>query len=207
MGKINGSADLTKETLYKAVKALVENDSESVHLHQQKLFTLFSIGLQYLLFRSTKEPGAYIVRIEDAPLAEKLAKRAKDLSSRKFFQALVMPRKLRYGRSTFHLDFFHMGTWGRTCELPKAKIKGALIVKNTIIKPMMEIDPDDEDTLVQDPLLFFNTIREVSPKTIIIGHGGEFPSTEKIHFDFIPDSDEEKALQGVKINTSINLKD
>ena len=85
--------DLNKNDLYESVKALVECESSHIHLHQHKLFTLFSVAFQYLLYMSTKKPGAYIIRIEDSQLAEKIARKAKDLSSRKFLQTLLLPRK------------------------------------------------------------------------------------------------------------------
>ena len=93
------SKDLSKEDLYESVKTLVETEEEHIHLDQQKLFTLFSVAFQYLLFKSTKEPGAYILRIEDSALAEKLAKKSKDPSTRRFVQSLLLPRKLKYQKS------------------------------------------------------------------------------------------------------------
>ena len=77
------SNDLTKQDLYEGVKTLIETDAIHVHLPQQKLFTLFSVGFQYLLFQSTRNPGSYVIRVEDGHLAEKLAKKAKDPSTRK----------------------------------------------------------------------------------------------------------------------------
>ena len=128
---MNGKKDLDKSTLYEAVKTLVETPARHIHLDQQKLFTLFSIAFQYILFRSTKHPGHYIIRIEDSLLAEKLAKKAKDETTRKFMMRLLVPRRLAYGNSTFHLDYFPLATWGTTKDLPKEKIQGAIVVKNT----------------------------------------------------------------------------
>ena len=71
--------DISKQDLYEAVKTLVECDEPHIHLHQHKLFTLFSIAFQYMLFRSTKKPGCYIIRVEDSILADKLAKNQKTL--------------------------------------------------------------------------------------------------------------------------------
>ena len=70
--------DLDKTTMYEAVKSLLEEEAPHLHLDQQKLFTLFSIAFQYILFRSTKYPGHYIIRIEDSFLADKLARKAKE---------------------------------------------------------------------------------------------------------------------------------
>src|SRR6476661_2229035 len=99
------SGDITKQDLYEGVKTLIETDAVHVHLPQQKLFTLFSIGFQYLLFESTRKPGAYIIRVEDGQLAEKLAKKAKDPSTRKFMSSLLISRKLKYERSVFYIDY------------------------------------------------------------------------------------------------------
>ena len=76
------SGDITKQDLYEGVKTLIETDALHIHLTQQKLFTLFSVGFQYLLFESTRNPGAYIIRVEDGYLADKLAKKSKDPSTR-----------------------------------------------------------------------------------------------------------------------------
>ena len=86
------SDQLSKKDLYESVKTLVELNQPHIHLNQHKLFTLFSIAFQYMLFRSTKVPGAYIIRVEDSQLVDKLQRRAKDPSTRKFLQALTLPR-------------------------------------------------------------------------------------------------------------------
>ena len=163
------SGDLTKQDLYEGVKTLIETDAVHVHLTQQKLFTLFSVGFQYLLFESTRNPGAYIIRVEDGYLAEKLAKKSKDPSTRKFMQSLMIPRKLKYEKSFFYLDYFHFGSWNMTSEIPREKIKAALIVKNTSSKPMMEIDLDPEaDNSVINTIKngdYLRTLMEFVPRT------------------------------------------
>lgn len=199
-------SDLTKEELYSAVKQLVDANIDHIHLPQQKLFTLYSIAFNYLMFVSTKDPGQYIIRIEDASLAEKLSKRAKDDTSRKFLQSLMMPRRLKFSGSTFHLDYFHVGTWARTAELPKDKIRGALIIKNTIIRPMTEIDPDGSDPHIENPLLFYSTLRDFCPRTITIGPGEHFPGCEKMAFDFIKD-EEDRPMAGVKVNGDFTFEE
>ena len=201
-----GRSDLTKEELYKAVKNLVDSNTNHIHLPQQKLFTLYSISFNYLMFQSTKDPGHYVIRVEDASLAEKLSKRAKDDTSRKFLQSLMIPRKLKFGQSTFHLDYFHVGTWARTSELPKDKIRGALIIKNSVVHPMIEIDPDGSDPHLENPLIFYSTLREFCPRTITIGSSGDFPGTEKISFDFIKDEDE-RPISGVRFNSDVQFDD
>jgi len=72
--------DLPKKLLYDSVKTLLDQQEKNSHiqLDQQKLFTLYSIAFQYLLFTSTKKPGSYIIRIEDSSLAERLAKKSKE---------------------------------------------------------------------------------------------------------------------------------
>ncbi|MBT6326248.1 MAG: hypothetical protein HOJ35_09780, partial [Bdellovibrionales bacterium] len=147
--------DLPKQRLYDSVKILIDEQEKEGHLQlsQQKLFTLYSIAFQYLLFSSTKDPGAYIIRIEDSSLAEKLAKKSKDKSSRNFLQSLLLPRKLKFQKSVFYLDFFHLGTWNLTNEIPQNKIKAALIVKNSSPKLMDEYSIMAENSNDEDQAL------------------------------------------------------
>lgn len=201
------SKDLSKKDLYESVKTLVESDISHIHLPQQKLFTLASVAFQYILYCSTKTPGAYIIRIEDSVLAEKLARKAKDLSTRKFIQRLLLPRRLKYDRSTFYLDFFHIGSWAITNEIPKEKIKGALIIKNTSSKPMQEAQfPEEEEV---DPIMsslpkdyFLTSLQEFVPKTITIAFDHQFEGTEQISFPFIKPK-EEKLASGVRISSDV----
>jgi hypothetical protein len=132
-----GRQNISKEELYEGVKALIDADAPFIHLHQHKLFTLFSIAFQYFLYSSTKNPGHYIVRIEDGRLAEKLSYRAKDESTRKFLQKLILSRKVKCGPSTFYLDYFHIGSWSLVSDLPRNLVKGALLVKNTVVSPLI----------------------------------------------------------------------
>ena len=186
------SGDLSKQELYEGVKTLIETDAVHVHLTQQKLFTLFSIGFQYLLFESTRNPGAYIIRVEDGYLAEKLAKKSKDPTTRKFIQSLMIPRKFKYEKSFFYLDYFHLGSWNMTCEIPREKIKAALIVKNTSSKPMMEIEVDaDEDTTVMDTIKnadYLRMLMDFVPRTITIAFEETFEGTTQLTFPFIKNS-------------------
>jgi hypothetical protein len=207
-------SDLEKKDLYEAVKTLVETgDNGHIHLNQHKLFTLFSIAFQYLMFQSTKVPGAYIIRIEDSQLADKLARKAKDATTRRFLQALLLPRKLKYGKSTFYLDFFHLGSWNLTKDIPRHKAKGALIVKNTSSKPMdttasIDIEETDEETgpKILDDLpenYFLTSLQEFIPKTITISFEGDYKDTEKMEFSFIK-RDEPKTVSGVTISKKLN---
>lgn len=206
--------DMPKEKLYTGVKTLVEASESYKHFHlpQQKLFTLFSVAFQYMLFKSTKEAGAYIVRIEDSSLAEKLAKRSKDPSTRRFVQSLLLPRKVKYGKSTFFLDFFHLGSWNLTNEIPKEKLKAAIVVKNTSSRPMTEIDLDEEEESAPMPGVdlpedyYLTSLLDNVPNVIAIALEdglGNYQKMEKIEFDFIPK--EEERIKGVTLAKGLNL--
>ncbi len=205
---MNSRKDLDKSTLYEAVKTLVETSSPHIHLDQQKLFTLFSIAFQYMLFLSTKKPGHYIIRIEDSLLADKLAKKAKDETTRKFLSRLIIPRRLTYNNSVFHLDYFPITTWGVTKDLPKEKIHAAIIVKNTSHNPL--IDETDFRSLIETPdsneifgaNFYLTSLLEFCPKTITIAFNEKFDQLERIKFPFIEDK-LEKALDGVKISEDL----
>lgn len=203
------SSDLTKQDLYEGVKTLIETDAIHVHLPQQKLFTLFSIGFQYLLFQSTRNPGAYIIRVEDGHLAEKLAKKAKDPSTRKFMQSLLIPRKLKYEKSVFYLDYFHLGSWNLTSEIPKDKIQAALIIKNTSSRPMMEIEVEDEDNTVPDTIKngqYLKTLMDNVPRTITIAFEETFEGTTQVNFPFIK-KEKERTVSGVTIHDDVDWND
>lgn len=205
------SGDLTKQDLYEGVKTLIETDAVHVHLTQQKLFTLFSVGFQYLLFESTRNPGAYIIRVEDGYLAEKLAKKSKDPSTRKFMQSLMIPRKLKYEKSFFYLDYFHLGSWNLTSEIPTEKIKAALIVKNTSSKPMTEIHvPEEgEEGLVIDTIKngeYLKSLMAFVPRTITIAFEEKFEGTTPVTFPFIK-KEKERTVSGVTLNDDIDWDD
>lgn len=71
------SRDLEKTLLYQSVKTLLEEKNSKISLPQHKLYTLFSIAFQYTLYTATKEPGNYIIRIEDSMLAKNLLENQK----------------------------------------------------------------------------------------------------------------------------------
>lgn len=204
------SGDLIKQELYEGVKILIETDAVHIHLTQQKLFTLFSIGFQYMLFESTRSPGAYIIRVEDGNLAEKLAKKSKDPSTRKFMQSLMIPRKLKYEKSFFYLDYFHMGSWNMTSEIPREKIKAALIVKNTSNKLMVELDPDsDTDGILTHTIKngdYLKSLMAFVPRTLTIAFEENFSGTTPIVFPFIK-KEKEKTVSGVTIHSEIEWDD
>ncbi len=205
--------DLTKEQLYEGVKSLIECDSRHIHLPQQKLYTLYSLAFNYFLYQSGQNPGHYIIRIEDSYLLEKLIRKAKDQSSRKFLQKMALPRKLKYGNAMFHVDFFNFSTWANTNELPHEKIKGALIVKNATKSPISADAPDVEDEASQSALAnlpknyYLESLKEFVPKTITIAYEEEYEGLEKISFPFIKDEPNEKRLKGVSIAADINVDD
>jgi hypothetical protein len=206
--KLNMNNDLTKQDLYEGVKTLIETDALHIHLPQQKLYTLFSVGFQYLLFQSTKNPGAYIIRVEDGHLAEKLAKKSKDPSTRKFMQSLLIPRKFKYDKSVFYLDYFHLGSWNMTNEIPSDKIKAALIVKNASSRPMMEMDEAEDDS-VPDTIKngqYFKSLAATVPKTITIAFEETFDETQQISFPFIK-KEKERTVSGVTINEDMEWAD
>ena len=209
---MNGKRDLDKSTLYEAVKTLVECPAKHIHLDQQKLFTLFSIAFQYILFRSTKHPGHYIIRIEDPLLAEKLARKAKDESTRKFLNRLLVPRRLVYGNSTFHLDYFPLATWGVTKDLPKEKIQGAIIVKNTSHNPLIDESDFRHITLDEQAIELFgkdyylNSLMDIAPRTITIAFDEEYSGLESVRFEFIEEKSE-RYVDGVMISDDVQLEE
>jgi hypothetical protein len=209
---MNSKKDLDKSTLYEAVKALVEHPSKHIHLNQQKLFTLFSVAFQFILFRSTKHPGHYIIRIEDASLAEKLAKKAKDDTTRRFISKLLIPRRLTYGNSTFHLDYFPLASWGTTKDLPKERIQGAIIVKNTSHNPLIDeadfrhMSSDEQAVALFGEHYYLSSLMEIAPKTITIAFNENYNGLETVNFDFIEDK-LERMVDGVKISEDIQFDD
>ena len=139
--------DLTKAELYESVKTIIETDQNIIHLNQHKLYTLFSIAFQFILFNSTKDPGHYIIRIEDGALAEKLAKRSKDPTTRKFFTSLMIPSKMKFQNSWFYLDSFNVNSWNITKSIPAEKLKGAIIVHDPHPKPLTDEMDEFQQTL------------------------------------------------------------
>lgn len=207
---MNGKKDLDKSTLYEAVKTLLECPAKHIHLDQQKLFTLFSIAFQYILFRSTKNPGHFIIRIEDPMLAEKLARKSKDETTRKFLSRLLVPRRLAYGNSTFHLDYFPLATWGTTKDLPKEKIQGAIIIKNTSHNPLIDesdfrhVTMDEQAVELFGKDYYLNSLKDISPLTITIAFEEEFEGLEKIRFNFIEEKTE-RYVDGVRVSDGIQF--
>ena len=205
--------DLAKDVLYEGVKALIDANESHVHLPQQKLYTLYSLAFNYFLYMSGKKPGHYIIRIEDSYLLEKLIRKSKDQTSRKFLQKMALPRRLKYGGSTFHLDFFNFSTWANTNELPKERIKGALIVKNANKAPIGHEFHDEEDEAVKEtlkalpPNYYLYSLKEFVPNTITIAYEENFEGLFELKFPFIKEEDSKKSLKGVSIADGLNLDD
>ncbi|MEE3079394.1 MAG: hypothetical protein VX341_08675 [Bdellovibrionota bacterium] len=201
--------DLGKENLYESVKTLVECEESHILLAQPKLYTLFSIAFQYMLFQSQKTPGAYIIRIEDSKLAEKLARKSKDPSTRKFLQSILIPRKLKYGKSMFYVDFFNINSWNMTAELPPEKIKGAIIVKDTNDRPMTFSEESEADVELKQAMAtlpenyYLEFIKDVCQKTIMISFEGSYEGLHPINFPFIK-KEETKTISGVTIGKDIS---
>lgn len=203
--------DLTKDVLYEGVKNLLESEADHIHLPQQKLYTLYSVAFNYFLYLSSNSPGHYIIRVEDSYLIEKLIRKAKDDTSRKFLQKMALPRKFKYGKSLFHIDFFNIGTWSTTNELPKEKVKGALIVKNANKSPIGADFVEDEAMLqVMSSLptdYYYTSLKEFVPKTIVIAFEEHFEGTAQINFPFIKEDPTRKLAHGVSISGDINVDD
>ncbi|MFG1494474.1 hypothetical protein ACRXCV_08590 [Halobacteriovorax sp. GFR7] len=222
------SSQLSKQDLYESVKTLVESDASRIHLGQHKLYTLFSVAFQYMLFKSTKEAGAYIIRVQDAKLAQKLARKSKDESTRKFLTQLQIPRKIKYGKSTFYLDFFNIASWNITRDINPANIKGSLIVRDTSeespVKQIMALQAEaamneailegQEDAQIDIPELpedfYFTHLVEAAPKNILIafdevmeeGLLNEY-NFEAINFPFIK-KEIQKTISGVTISKDLD---
>ncbi|MCY4524261.1 MAG: hypothetical protein OXB84_05945 [Halobacteriovoraceae bacterium] len=205
------SKDIAKNELYHAVKTLVnlEYTQPCIQLNQQKLFSLSSIAFQYILYRSTKIPGAYIIRIEDAYLADKLGRKAKDASTRKFIRHLLLPRKLQYHKSIFYLDFFHMSSWTFTNDIPKTKnkLQGALIIKNTFDTLMKEnghFNDKESDASVEKDF-YLTSLQKITPKTIVLNTKPLPCNAHQVQFPFLKEP--EKNLLGVTISDNTDLTD
>jgi hypothetical protein len=207
MGRFNYE-DLSKEDLILSVQTLLNmKDVPHIHLNQHKLFTLCSISVQFLLRYSVLNPGSYILRIEDGILYDKLVKRSKDLSTRNFLQALLLPRKLKFKDSWFFLDFFNVSTWQRTNEIPAEKIKGALVIKNSTNRPMIEprlFDEKFEEESILPKNFYHSSLQELSPKTIIIAFGETFDNCQILEFPWIKKNEEK--ISGVTFSKDLNLE-
>jgi hypothetical protein len=161
-----------------------------------------------MLFQSTKNPGSYILRIEDSSLAEKLSKKSKDQSTRNFFRSLMIPRKIKFGNSWFYLDYFHISSWNLTKDIPREKVKGAIIVKNTSTKPMSDlmVDDDEEPLHIENlpPNYYLTSLLDFVPNTITIAFEEKYEGLDPVEFSFIK-KDREKGISGVHIAEDVDL--
>lgn len=200
------SQEISKQDLYESVKTLIETQHKHILLDQHKLYTLFSIGFQYILFASLKDPGHYIIRVEDAKFADRLSRKAKDISTRKFINSLLIPRKFKYDKSMFYLDFFNFGSWNMTAEIDPKKLKGALIVKDSAEKgPDPFNETDDEATAAAGlPADYHITsLLGICPKTITIATDLNFDEMEPVRFGFIK-KDQTKTISGVTLSGDVD---
>lgn len=143
-------------------------------------------------------------------LAEKLARKAKDETTRKFLSRMMVPRRLAYGNSTFHIDYFPLATWGVTKDLPKEKIQGAIIVKNTSHNPLIDesdfrnITEDEQAVQLFGKHYYLSSLMDIAPTTITIAFDEEFEGLQRINFDFIEEKSE-RFVDGVKISGDVQI--
>lgn len=125
---------------------------------------------------------------------------------------LMVPRRLTYGNSTFHLDYFPLATWGVTKDLPKEKIQGAIIVKNTSHNPLIDetdfrhIAEDEQGIALFGKNYFLTTLMDIAPTTITIAFNEEFEGLDCIQFDFIEEKSE-RYVDGVMISGDIQIEE
>jgi hypothetical protein len=200
-------SDLSKEHLYKGVKSLLESENQFIHLPQQKLYTLFSLAFQYLLYHSTKEKGQFLIRIEDPFLAEKLARKAKDESTRKFLQKIIPNRKFTYGGSSFYLDYFHPQSWNFLQTLPREKWKMAVIVQGTSTKTIQDENAVPEENLQLPGVDLYLTPLTINiPKILWIAYDKPTPEQfSPVNFPFIPDKIPELS-EGVVLSEDVRSR-
>ncbi len=200
--------DLTKENLYEGVKLLVDTEEQNPHaiLRQAKLFTLASIGFQYLLFAAQKKAGAYIVRFENPYLAEKVAFKAKDPTTRKFLSSLLLPRRLKYKSSTFYLDYFNLSSWNLTNEIPQDKFRMALMIEDSHKRPLLdEVSILDESFSSLPENYHYTSLKELCPRTLYISTKQNELNVPFLEFPFI--KGEKEDLPHCKISKEISLED
>jgi hypothetical protein len=173
--------DLTKMQLYESVKILVDLDQSLIHLPQIKIYTVFSIAFQYLLYHSTKSVGHYIIRVQDPIFAQKLAKFAKDFSTRKFMDKLLDLGKLKYQNSTFFLDSFHVGSWHKTKELQIDDIQGVLIAKHCRV--------DNDNTILEllPEEFYYSSFVGIVPKLLLIDPEDFYDGFYQVKFPVVAD--------------------
>jgi hypothetical protein len=160
-----------------------------------------------MLFLSTKNPGAYIIRLENSQLAEKLARKAKDTSTKNFLQSLMLPRKLKFKKSMFFLDFFHVGSWNLTSTVPQEKIKGIIIVKRTPgvdFEINMNMEEEEDNPHAEIPKThYIDSVDHMKSKVIFIHSEGAKEGYKNVSFPFIK-KEEPKSVGGVTIREDID---
>src|SRR5690606_18104226 len=126
---------------------------------------------------------------------------------------LALPRRMKYGSSWFHLDFFNFSTWAATNELPKEKIQAALIIKNASKSPLMFDASDEEEEHMKAVLAnlpenyYQSSLASFVPKTITIAFDEKYEGSQEIVFPFIKEEPREKSVKGVNLASDIDASD
>ena len=96
-----------------------------------------------------------------------------------------------------------------TNEIPKDKLKCAIVVKNTSSRPMTEVDLMEDEEV--DPLkelnlpsnYYMTSLIENVPSTIGIALDDKVAQMKDVEFEFIPK--EEERVKGVTLAKGLNL--
>lgn len=207
--------DLTKEQLVDGVGCILKEIDvpESkyplhLHLNQHKLFTLFSVAFQSMLFLSSQSntSGQYLIRLENGALGQKLSQKAKDESTRKFIVKLLIQRKLKYKESCFYLDYFSPNTWFPLAEIPKGRFQGVIIVSESSMREL------GEEYAHLGEIPYYTLIKNFCDKSILIDLNKNQRFEEqiepiiKVTIPIIGPKDEDVTLaSGVSISKEIDL--
>ena len=99
-------------------------------------------------------------------------------------------------------------------DIPKDKIKAALIIKNASKKPIgFNFDDSEEDEQLKAIInnlpknYYLESLKEIVPKTITIAFDEEIDGVTKIEFPFIKEEPREKLARGVSIASDVNFDD
>jgi hypothetical protein len=99
-----------------------------------------------------------------------------------------------------------------TKDLPKEKIQGAVIVKNTSHNPLIDesdfrhVNDDEQAIGLFGKNYYLNSLTSIAPTTITIAYGETYEGLESLHFDFIEDKSE-KIIDGVTISEDVFFED
>jgi hypothetical protein len=99
-----------------------------------------------------------------------------------------------------------------TKDIPKEKIQGAIIVKNTSHNPLIDetdfrhVNEDDQAVNLFGKHYYLSTLMDIAPRTITIAFNEEFEGLEPIEFGFIEESSE-RTIDGVRISENIQFEE